>query len=224
MMYDNKSFFFKVWYGMNSGKILVWNETTIKTTLSPSITAMTALKWLNDDRLASAGSDLKIRFWNIFNQSLVKTITGAHTGHIQALALLTNGFLVSGSGSPDYAIAASSATVTTAPSIESTSSTTLTSTAFVHSSSYTQLMSSLHHSLSSLEAFTLNKSTLSNILAQNSYTTLYSIDLALSVNITALLATLPSGQFSLSSLSPAAMAVLLNSKLDLSDCIVNCSN
>jgi WD40 repeat protein len=63
-----------------------------------------ALKWLNDDRLASAGSDLNIRFWSIYNQSLVKTRTGAHTGPIQALALLTNGYLVSASDSPDYAI------------------------------------------------------------------------------------------------------------------------
>lgn len=46
----------------------------------------------------------------------------------------------------------------------------------------------------------------------------------LSANISAVLATLPSSQFSLSSLSGTTVTILLNSKLDVADCITNCSN
>jgi hypothetical protein len=48
---------------------------------------------------------------------------------------------------------------------------------------------------------------------------------SLDKNVTSLLAALTNfGQFSLSQLNPQVLDILLSSKLDLSDCIVNCSN
>jgi hypothetical protein len=43
-------------------------------------------------------------------------------------------------------------------------------------------------------------------------------------NVSVILASLPTSDFSISDLSPVTIALLLNSQLDLADCIVNCSN
>jgi WD40 repeat protein len=73
-------------------------------TLSPTVQEIWSLKWLQDDRIASAGADKDINFWSVITRSLVHTITGAHQGRIQALELLPNGYLASGGCFPDYAL------------------------------------------------------------------------------------------------------------------------